>query len=106
MQQEATQKFIVAEGLGFYLGAVCVVFIAKCGVGAADVLDAAITDGDAMCIAAEVFENLFGSCKRRLAIDHPGFGVQVIYKMLQMFGTGRKQATGRIVDFTALIALV
>ena len=71
VQQEPADEFLGGQGHRFDLVASAIVFPLEPDLIVFDVEQAVIGDGDAMGIAAQVIEYLFGSSERSFGIDHP-----------------------------------
>ena len=70
MLQEAAQELHCADGHDFAL-AIPIIAPAEAHLAILEGDQPRVRDGDAVGVAGEIFQNLLGSAKRRLGIDHP-----------------------------------
>jgi len=73
VEAEPAQELVEPERHGFALGVVRVVLVGESdgAGGLVEGEDAAVADGDAVGVARQVGEHLFGSAERALGIDVP-----------------------------------
>ena len=71
VEQEAPDELVGLQTHGLDGAAVAIVLPGKGDMIVIAVLDAAVGDGDAMGVAAEIGENLRGSAERLLGVDDP-----------------------------------
>src|SRR5437762_1853906 len=76
VEQEAADELVGVEGHDLSLVVVAIVLPQEADAAVGESDEAAVGDGDAMGIAGEVIEYLFGSAERPLGIDDPGNGPQ------------------------------
>ena len=68
---EAAQELLAGKSHGALPAVMRVVLPSEGDVRVGDGEDAVIGDGDAVSIASQILQNVFGSAERRLGIDHP-----------------------------------
>jgi hypothetical protein len=78
VEQEAAQELDRIEGQGLLPATIGVVLDAEGHVAIGDIEQAVVGDGDAVGVAAEVTEDVFGSAERRLGVDDPGRVVEAV----------------------------
>src|SRR5215470_3560017 len=71
VQQKAADKLVSIECHHFGLAVRTVVFPGKADVPVGEREQPAVSDGDAMGVAAEIGQHLFGASKRWLGVDYP-----------------------------------
>ena len=71
VKQEAADELIGRDGHDLLPIAVPIVLPAETNGAILDIDKAVVGDGDAVRVAADVIEDLFGSAEGRLGIDHP-----------------------------------
>src|SRR6185437_7062211 len=71
VEQEATDELVGLEGHSLLGIVVPVVLPFESDPPVVDVQDAVVGDRDTVGVAADVVENLFGSGKGRLGVNHP-----------------------------------
>src|ERR1700745_244802 len=71
MQQKAADELVGIEGHHFGLAVRSIVFPDKANLPVDEREQPAIGDGDAMGIAAEIGQHLFGASERWFGVDHP-----------------------------------
>ena len=71
VQQEAAQELMSGNGHDLVLAAVSVVPPAEGDALVVKSHEPMVGDGDAMCVAGQVVENMFGAAERWLGVDHP-----------------------------------
>jgi len=71
VQQEATDELVCMQRHPLLATAGSVILPSKGDAIAVHADEAGIGDGDAMGVATEIGQHLFGSCEWRLGIDHP-----------------------------------
>ncbi len=71
VEEEATDEFLGRKRHGFLLTVVSIVLVSEANLTGFDVQQAVVRDGDAMGVAADVIEHLFGAGEGRLGIDNP-----------------------------------
>jgi hypothetical protein len=74
MYQKAPDELVGAQCHRLLLVATTIVLPAEANPAILDVEDAIVGYGDAVCIAADIVQNLLRSCEGGLGIDHP-FGL-------------------------------
>ena len=76
MEQEATQELRNRDRQGSFLVAMGGVSPAKGDLVVVDRDQAVVGDGDAVSVAAEILQNMFGTSEGWLAVDHPSMTKQ------------------------------
>ena len=71
MQKESTEKFVGSHGHQPRLAAVGVILPAKRDGAVRDVDDSVIRDRDAVGVARQILQHMFGSAERRFGVDDP-----------------------------------
>jgi hypothetical protein len=71
VQQEASQKLIGGNGHDLVLAAMGIVSPAEGDAMVLESHEAMVGDGDAMGVAGQVVENMFGTAEGRLGVDDP-----------------------------------
>src|SRR5437764_11550 len=72
VEQEAADELVGGKDHHLLLVVVAIIFPAEADPTVGKPHQAAVCNGDAMGIAAEIIENLLGSAERSLDIDDPG----------------------------------
>src|SRR3974390_361057 len=78
MQQEAADELVGIERHRFGLAGLSIVLPGEGDVAIGECDEPAVGDGDAMGVAAEIGEHLFGAAERRLGVDHPVDAPQLV----------------------------
>src|SRR5438067_12928979 len=76
VEQEAADELVGAKGHHLLLVVVAIILPAEADPALGKTDQAAVGDGDAMGIAAEIIEHLLGSAERALGVDDPANGAQ------------------------------
>src|SRR5437667_12774118 len=71
VEQEAADELVGAKGHHLLLVVVAIILPAEADLALRKTDQAAVGDGDAMGIAAEIIEHLLGSAERSLGVDDP-----------------------------------
>ena len=73
VDQESSQKLICGNLHNLLLAALCVVFPAKRDSIILESNQSMVGDGDPMCIASQIVQNMFRTSEGWLDVDHPVF---------------------------------
>src|SRR5207302_1342767 len=76
VEQEAADELVGTKGHHLLLVVVAIILPAEADPALGKTDQAAVGDGDAMGIAAEIIEHLLGSAERSLGVDDPANGAQ------------------------------
>ena len=71
VEEKAADEFLRGKGHRFLLAVVPIVLVSEADLTGFDVQQAIVGDRDAMGVAADVIQHLFGSGEGSLGIDHP-----------------------------------
>ena len=71
VHQEAPQKLICGERHQSAFAAMRIVFPEEGDLAIAEVDNTVVGDGDAVRVAGQVLQDMFGAAERRLGVDHP-----------------------------------
>jgi hypothetical protein len=71
MKEESADELLGRKRHGFLLALVTVILVSKMDMAGFDVQQSIVRDSDAVSIAADVIQDLFGSSEGRLGIDDP-----------------------------------
>ncbi len=71
MEQEPPQELFGGEGHQPLFVLVCIILPAESDFAVGKVHNAVIGDGDTVCVAGQIPENMFGAAERGLCIDYP-----------------------------------
>ena len=85
VDEETSQELIGCDGHDLPLAAGCVVLPAEGDAIAFEADQAMVGDGDAVRVAGEIVEDMFGSAERRLGIDDPVLGEELPEETLEAF---------------------
>src|SRR5271170_2229015 len=86
VQQEAAQELMSGNGHNLLLAAVGIVAPAKRDAIVLKGYKAMVGNGDAMGIACQVVENMFGTAERWLGVDHPVLPRELLEEMAEATG--------------------
>src|SRR6476661_835647 len=82
MLSESSGKLLMAQAHLLCFATITVVFIAEAYLCLRYTLNAVIADGYFVRIAAQVFDDLFGTAKRTFGVHHPRCLKEAFYKLL------------------------
>src|SRR5215471_21020335 len=71
VQEETADELVRIQRHRLLLALMTIILVAECDLAVIDVQQAIIGDRHAMCVTADVVQNLLGSGKRALGVDHP-----------------------------------
>ena len=103
VKQKAADELVGAKGHHLLLVVVAIILPAEADPALGKTDQAAVGDGDAMGIAAEIIKHLLGSAERSLGVDDPANGAQRPQAGSEDFG--RRQA-GQIAKKLELARIV
>ena len=85
VQEEAAQELRAQQRHRALLAAASIVLPSEGDAFAIECYKPVIGDGDAMCVAAEIAQDLGRTTEGRLGIDHPVLAVQLSQKSTELF---------------------
>src|SRR5215472_5970499 len=71
VQEETADELVRIQRHRLLLAIMTIILVAECDLAVIDVQQAIIGDGHAMCVTADVVQNLLGPGKRTLGVHHP-----------------------------------
>jgi hypothetical protein len=71
VEKKSAQELICRNGHDFVLAAMSIVSPAEGDAIVSDGHESMVRDSNAMSVAGQIVENVFGAAERRLVIDHP-----------------------------------
>jgi hypothetical protein len=83
MQEEAADKFVGVERHGLDTMALTTMTVGEADPPVTHVEDPVVRDGDAMCRAADIVQDVCRICKGCLGVDHPLFSIELRAKRLE-----------------------
>src|SRR5215471_17293135 len=85
VEQEPPQEFLASYSHQPLLALVGIVFPSEGDLTVGEVYDPVVGDGDAMCIARQVMEDMFRPSEGSLGVDHPVLTEQRAQKSMESF---------------------
>jgi hypothetical protein len=83
VKQEAAQELMSGNCHDLFLAAVGIISPAERDAIVLEGHEPMVGDGDAMCVASQVVEDMFGAAERRLGIDYPVLLAEVPEEMAE-----------------------
>src|ERR1700752_2103062 len=71
VKQKATDELVAREGHGLLPAAIAIILPAELNLPIIDIEQSVVGDGDAVSVACDIPENVFGSGKGRFGVDDP-----------------------------------
>jgi hypothetical protein len=71
MDEEAADELVSTQCHRFLFGVATIILPLEANLAVLDIEDAIVGDGDTVCVAADVLQDLLWSGERALGIDHP-----------------------------------